>query len=54
MANALHAKFLYPDLLVDLQNIDEPIVMDNYWGDTFWGVYKGKGHNFIGRMYMDM
>lgn len=52
MANALHAKFQYPDLLMQLQDIKDPIVMDNYWRDSLWGRYKGKGHNFMGRMYM--
>ena len=24
----------------------------NYWGDTFWGVCKGKGENNLGRLWM--
>lgn len=54
MANALHAKFHYPDLFNDLKAIEKTIVMDNYWGDSFWGKYRGQGHNFLGRMYMNM
>ena len=27
---------------------------DNDWGDTFWGVYKGKGYNMLGKMIMEI
>ena len=26
----------------------------NYWGDTFWGVYKGTGENHLGRILMEI
>lgn len=31
---------------------DQPIVEGNEWGDTFWGVYRGKGENHLGKMIM--
>jgi len=30
------------------------IVEGNTWGDTYWGVYKGKGDNVLGLMLMDI
>lgn len=26
----------------------------NTWGDTFWGVYRGKGKNTLGKLLMDI
>jgi ribA/ribD-fused uncharacterized protein len=26
----------------------------NQWGDTFWGVYKGQGHNHLGYILMNL
>lgn len=31
---------------------DQPIVEGNQWGDTFWGVCRGKGENHLGKMIM--
>ena len=50
MAKVLHAKFSDPVLFNMLKKVDEEIVEDNYWGDTFWGVCKGKGNNMLGKM----
>lgn len=50
MANALNGKFKNKLLLVQLKSVDEPIVEDNYWHDTFWGVCKGEGKNMLGKM----
>ena len=51
MAKCLNSKFLINhDLLEKLKKVDEPIVEDNYWGDQFWGVCKGKGKNMLGKM----
>lgn len=52
MANALHAKFKNPLLLVQLKAIEGPILNENYWGDEYWGIYKGKGLNILGKMLM--
>lgn len=31
---------------------DQPIAEGNQWGDTFWGVCRGKGENHLGKMIM--
>lgn len=31
---------------------DQEIIEENYWGDTFWGVCKGKGQNHLGKILM--
>ena len=54
MANALHAKFSNKFLLNLLKAIKEDIIHDNYWRDTFWGVYKGEGKNILGKMLMNI
>ena len=52
MAKALHSKFCNIELLHKLKSVKEEIINDNYWGDKFWGVYKGKGKNILGKMLM--
>ena len=52
MANALHAKFKNTYLRTLLKAIKDPIIHDNYWGDEYWGVYKGSGKNLLGKMLM--
>lgn len=32
---------------------DAVLVEGNYWGDTFWGVCRGKGLNHLGRLLME-
>ena len=43
-------RFPYKRLLLDTDNI--PIVEDNTWGDTFWGVCNGVGDNHLGKIIM--
>ena len=31
---------------------EEELVEENYWKDTFWGVYEGRGHNHLGKILM--
>ena len=31
---------------------DRELIEGNNWGDTFWGVYGGKGHNHLGKLLM--
>jgi len=31
---------------------DEEIEEGNWWGDKFWGVYKGEGENHLGKILM--
>lgn len=30
------------------------LIEENSWGDTFWGEYKGKGANMLGRILMEV
>lgn len=50
MKRVLHAKFSNPLLKQKLLQISEPIVEENTWNDTFWGVCNGKGLNILGLM----
>ena len=52
MANALHAKFSNKFLFSKLKAIKEDIIHDNYWGDTYWGIYKCESKNILGKMLM--
>ena len=54
MGEALHSKFKNFGLFFQLKLIREPIINENYWGDTFWGVCKGKGNNILGKMLMNI
>lgn len=40
----------HPELTKKLISIKEPIVEDNTWNDTFWGVCNGKGANNLGKI----
>jgi ribA/ribD-fused uncharacterized protein len=31
---------------------DAELIEGNWWGDTFWGVCKGKGENHLGKVLM--
>lgn len=52
MAKALHSKFSDFDLRTKLCMIRDPIINENFWGDEFWGVCKGKGKNILGKLLM--
>lgn len=55
MANLLWQKFTRPDykeLLIDTAPAE--LVEENTWGDTFWGVCNGSGHNHLGRLLMEI
>jgi len=55
MHNLLREKFsqdLFNDALLSTRNAE--LVEANYWNDTFWGVYNGKGQNVLGRLLMDV
>ena len=32
----------------------DELVEGNWWGDTFWGVCKGKGENHLGKLLMEI
>lgn len=40
------------DLL--LKTFPKTLSEGNWWGDTFWGVYKGKGENNLGKLLMQI
>lgn len=43
----------HPDLMEKLLNTGERWLEEtNYWGDIFWGVYNGKGENWLGKCLM--
>jgi len=54
MYRILRAKFTQNSnlrqALLDTQ--DAYLEETNYWHDTFWGVYNGKGENHLGRLLM--
>lgn len=50
MEEVLRAKFSDPVLAKKLKDVDEPIVEDNTWHDTYWGVCNGVGENHLGRL----
>jgi N-glycosidase YbiA len=37
-----------------LETGDAELIEGNEWGDTFWGVCRGKGNNFLGKLLMDL
>jgi len=56
MRTALELKFsTYPDLLARLRSTGAREIQEgNTWGDTVWGMVRGEGQNWLGRMLMDI
>lgn len=53
MLSLLREKFAIPELRqLLLDTGDAELIEGNWWGDTFYGVCKGKGLNHLGRMLM--
>lgn len=50
MYEILSIKFNDPELSRRLLEVNEPIVEDNHWNDTFWGVCNGEGKNNLGKI----
>ena len=50
MEDILRAKFSDPVLAEKLKNVSEPIVEENTWNDTYWGVCNGRGQNNLGKL----
>jgi ribA/ribD-fused uncharacterized protein len=49
MYEIVKAKFEQSDGFIDLLlKIEEPIIEDNTWNDTYWGVCNGVGQNKLG------
>lgn len=54
MRMLLRQKFRNPDLgKLLLDTAPFALVEENVWGDTFWGVCRGKGHNHLGKLLME-
>ena len=51
----LAIKFSHGDELSDrlLETGERELVEGNSWGDVFWGVYRGRGENWLGRLLME-
>lgn len=55
MRDLLVQKFAYPDLRAKLEATgNQELVEGNYWNDTYWGVCKGVGTNWLGRLLMEI
>lgn len=53
MEDLLRQKFQEPVLRkLLLETGSEQLIEGNWWGDTFWGVCKGKGTNHLGSILM--
>ena len=55
MRELLRDKFSSPALAEALLDTgDAALVEDNTWGDTFWGMCRGRGENMLGRLLMEV
>ncbi len=55
MLGLLRKKFAHEDLKAKLLATGTAeLVEGNWWGDTYWGVCKGKGKNWLGRLLMQV
>lgn len=55
MLTLLRRKFANPAMREKLLATgDEELVEGNWWGDTYWGVCKGKGENRLGILLMQV
>lgn len=55
MALLLISKFADPVMRAKLLATGlEPLVEGNTWGDRYWGTVEGEGHNYLGRLLMDV
>lgn len=53
MEELLNQKFAVPELAqLLLETGNAELTEGNWWGDTFWGICKGKGQNMLGVLLM--
>lgn len=52
MREILEEKFSIEQLQNKLLSIEEKIVEENDWGDTYWGMCNGVGYNHLGKILM--
>ena len=50
MEDLIRQKFQKEEMKNQLIKVTEPITEDNNWGDSYWGVYNGKGENHLGKI----
>lgn len=55
MRSLLRLKFANASLRARLlETGDRELIEGNYWGDQFWGVCNGRGHNWLGKLLMEL
>ena len=55
MRELLHQKFNDPQLRQRLLNTEgAELIEGNDWGDVFWGVCRGRGLNWLGKLLMEV
>jgi len=56
MENLLRQKFHKDTLLYKMlrHTRGKTLIEGNYWGDTFWGVSRGRGENHLGKLLMSI
>jgi ribA/ribD-fused uncharacterized protein len=55
MRRLVRSKFENPLLREMLRMTgDAELIQDNKWNDRFWGVYKGEGQNWLGKILMEI
>jgi len=55
MRDLLKQKFSEHTLKTDLLDTGDAVLIEgNNWNDTFWGVCRGVGHNWLGRLLMEL
>lgn len=55
MRELLLQKFNNPELRQRLLNTGEAqLIEGNNWGDVFWGVCRGRGENWLGKLLMEV
>lgn len=55
MTGLVRAKFQYPPLQQALLRTgDLELIEGNWWGDRFWGVFRGQGENMLGKILMQV
>lgn len=54
MRKILKSKFSNDELGEKLKSTSGILIEGNHWGDTYWGVCKGKGKNLLGIILMEI
>ncbi len=55
MRSLLQKKFAVPELRERLLATEDAILIEgNWWGDTYWGVCRGEGANWLGSLLMEV